>query len=319
MPNRPISSLRTVGAFLNGRACSDTMLYVLNRAFDRGSKPEELAAMPFAGGIMQHGYQCGLIWGAALAAGAQAHRLHGPGPQAETRAILASQQLVDAFRAKNTHINCLEITDLDKSSSKLEMVTYFVIKGGTIGCLRRAARYAHVAYEAITEAIASDTADACCAPVSCASVLARKMGASERHATMAAGLAGGIGLRGGACGALGAAIWLLGLRRIQAGADKADYEDPKAAALIEALTTNSSAAASWDASSRELPTTLPTCGEAAARSSSTCFAPDSRFAPQSSCRSSGHISRRVRPFLRSKVCNARRVRPFLRSTLAAWR
>lgn len=46
--------------------------------------------MPFAGGIMQRGYQCGMIWGAALAAGAEAHRLHGPGPQAETAAIMAA-------------------------------------------------------------------------------------------------------------------------------------------------------------------------------------------------------------------------------------
>jgi len=26
--------------------------------------------MPLAGGIMQHGYQCGMIWGATLGAGA---------------------------------------------------------------------------------------------------------------------------------------------------------------------------------------------------------------------------------------------------------
>jgi hypothetical protein len=39
---------------------------------------------------MQHGYQCGMIWGATLAAGAQAYRLLGPGPQAETAAIIAA-------------------------------------------------------------------------------------------------------------------------------------------------------------------------------------------------------------------------------------
>ena len=55
--------------------------------------------MPFAGGIMQHGYQCGMIWGAALAAGAQAYRLFGPGPQAEAMAVIAAQWLVESFRA----------------------------------------------------------------------------------------------------------------------------------------------------------------------------------------------------------------------------
>ena len=73
--------------------------------------------MPLAGGIMQHGYQCGMIWGATLAAGAQAYRLFGPGPQAETAAIIAAQRLVESFRTRNKHINCLEITEIDKSSS----------------------------------------------------------------------------------------------------------------------------------------------------------------------------------------------------------
>ena len=44
-------------------------------------------------------------------------------------------------------------------------------------------------------------------------MLAEKMGASEMHAVMAAGFAGGIGLCGGACGALGTAIWLNGMNR----------------------------------------------------------------------------------------------------------
>lgn len=36
--------------------------------------------MPLAGGIEQMGYQCGQIWGVPRAAGAQAHRLFGSGP-----------------------------------------------------------------------------------------------------------------------------------------------------------------------------------------------------------------------------------------------
>ena len=91
----------TVGAFLKGRACSDTLLNVLNRVFDEPMKSEECAAMPLAGGMMQHGYQCGMIWGTTLAAGAQAYRLFGPGAQAETRAIVAAQGLVEAFRARH--------------------------------------------------------------------------------------------------------------------------------------------------------------------------------------------------------------------------
>jgi hypothetical protein len=38
------------------------------------------------------------------------------------------------------------------------------------------------------------------------------MGATERQKVMVSGFAGGIGLCGGACGALGAAIWLMGMK-----------------------------------------------------------------------------------------------------------
>ena len=62
---------------------------------------EEHAAAPLAGGIMQHGYQCGMIWGAALAAGAQAYRLYGAGAQAETlhiNRLLETPALFDGFQ-----------------------------------------------------------------------------------------------------------------------------------------------------------------------------------------------------------------------------
>ena len=62
---------------------------------------------------MQQGYQCGMLWGAALAAGAQAYRLYGPGPQAESEAILAAQRLVEAFRSRNKQIDCFELTELN--------------------------------------------------------------------------------------------------------------------------------------------------------------------------------------------------------------
>jgi hypothetical protein len=63
-------------------------------------------------------------------------------------------------------------------------------------------------------------------------MLAQKMGASDMHAVMAAGLAGGIGLSGGACGALGAAIWVIGMNPGKEGDGKL-YENPLALAAIE--------------------------------------------------------------------------------------
>ncbi len=204
-----ISSIGTVRTFLKVGTCSEALCNVLDRAFDHPLKLEERAAMPFAGGIMQHGYQCGMLWGATLAAGAQAYRLLGPGPQAETGAIIAAQRLVESFRARNKDIDCLEITDTDMQRTA-QVLKYF-IKGGTIRCFGMAARYAPAAYSEINTALSEKHIEAPSPPVSCAAMLAQKMGVSDMHTVMAAGFAGGIGLSGGACGALGAAIWIIGM------------------------------------------------------------------------------------------------------------
>jgi len=228
-----ISSLRTVYTFLNGRACSDTLFHVINREFGQPLPDEEHAVMPMAGGIMQHGYQCGMIWGATLAAGAQAYRLYGPGPLAETRTIVAARGIVESFRALTNEINCFEITDIDNKSSTMKMLYVFLIKGKTIGCFRMSARYAPIAFNAINSAFSEKDVEVPSPPVSCAALLAKKMGASEMHTVMASGLAGGIGLCGGACGALGAALWIDGMRRNKQKDRKTALKDPAALGVIE--------------------------------------------------------------------------------------
>jgi len=189
--------------------------------------------MPLAGGIMQHGYQCGMIWGATLAAGAQAYRLYGAGPQAETMAIIAAQRIVESFRTQNNNINCFEITNIDKSSSAMQMIKFFLIKGGTIGCFRMAAKYAPVALDEINAAFSKKDIEAPSPPVSCASMLAKKMGASDMHTVMAAGFAGGIGLCGGACGALGAAIWIITMNNVKEKGGKVSFKNPQALEIID--------------------------------------------------------------------------------------
>lgn len=201
---------------------------VVNRSFENPLESEEHAVMPFAGGIMQHGYQCGMIWGASLAAGAMAYRLFGPGPEAEAGAIIASQRIVESFRARNGHIDCFDITGMNRKSTVIQLIAHFLIKGGTIHCFRMAAGCAKAVYADINAALSVTRIEAPPAPVSCSAVLARRMGASDMHAVMAAGFAGGLGLSGGACGALGAAIWLIGMKGAGEGDGKIDFKDPRA-------------------------------------------------------------------------------------------
>ncbi|MFC1944796.1 C-GCAxxG-C-C family (seleno)protein [Chloroflexota bacterium] len=197
---------------------------VVDRSLDQQLEIEEHASGPLAGGIVSMGYQCGMLWGGTLAAGAQAYGLLGPGPQAETAAMIASQRLVESFRARNKNINCLEITEIEwKPSSKrrfLMQIFKFFIKGGPIGCVRMTARYAPVAFSEINTALSEENIEVPAPPVSCSAMLAQKMGVSEKHTVMAAGFAGGIGLSGGACGALGAAIWIIGMNGHKEGAGK---------------------------------------------------------------------------------------------------
>ena len=65
---------------------------VVNASFDQPLELEEHATLPLAGGIEQMGFQCGQLLGVALAAGAQAYHTYGPGPQAETAALMSAQK-----------------------------------------------------------------------------------------------------------------------------------------------------------------------------------------------------------------------------------
>ncbi len=188
--------------------------------------------MPLAGGLLGNGYQCGLLWGATLAAGAETYRQLGPGPQAEAAAVVTAQRLVDAFRARARHVDCSEITEVEWKTVSKGQALKFVARGGPVGCFRLAADYAPLAFNAANAALAEPPVKTPVPPVSCAAQLAQAMGASDLHTVMAAGLAGGIGLCGGACGALGAAIWLTGMARPQAGG-KLDYSNPALTAVIE--------------------------------------------------------------------------------------
>jgi hypothetical protein len=135
-------------------------------------------------------------------------------------------------------VNCTEITEINfqENTGFLPILKYFV-KGGKIGpgaCFRLAAGYAPEAFNAIDAALSEEEIEAPSPPVSCAAVLAKKMGASELHVVMASGFAGGIGLSGGACGALGAAMWLTAMNNRQEGVRKLGYfKNPIYVAVID--------------------------------------------------------------------------------------
>jgi hypothetical protein len=93
-------------------------------------------------------------------------------------------------------------------------------------------RHGPVARDTIDEAFSSDPVETPAPPVSCAAVLAERMGASPLHLVMAASLAGGIGLSGSGCGALGTAIWMVAMRHNEASGGKILFDSPIGEAVV---------------------------------------------------------------------------------------
>jgi len=124
--------------------------------------------------------------------------------------------------------------------NKKQALKYFLFKGGFIGCVRMSVGYAPEAFSEINTALSEIHIEAPSPPVSCSAMLAQKMGVSDMHTVMAAGFAGGIGLSGGACGALGAAIWIIGMNEPEGGGLK-KMNNPKAADMIDRFIRSESA------------------------------------------------------------------------------
>jgi hypothetical protein len=210
---------------------------VVDRSYHNPMVLEESAVAPLAGGLLQNGYQCGILWGAAMAAGARAYQLLGTGPAAETQAVCVTQNLVKAFRLRNKEINCSDIIQMSwKGTSPRSLavqVLKFFLRGGPLLCFSMTANFAEAAFREIDRSSKAGFDITPSTSVSCASLLARRMGVSDMHATLVAGFAGGIGLSGGACGALGAAIWIISMENAKASGGKPGFADPLALAVVE--------------------------------------------------------------------------------------
>lgn len=189
--------------------CSRTFAHILNREFGHIKEHEERALNPLAGGILNKGHQCGMLWGAALAVGAESFRKHKNQDKAIVIAVKATQHIIESFVKQSGATNCKDIIGYDLTST-LGM-TKFMLKVTFQGmknshCFNLAEEWAPEAVEVATKSL-SEEAKVIEKSISCASEVVKQMGGSDEEAVMVAGYAGGLGLSGNACGALSAAIW----------------------------------------------------------------------------------------------------------------
>ena len=214
----------TKWVFLKKGTCSRTFFYILNRDFDHPKELEERAIDPLAGGILQQGYQCGMLWGASMAVGAESFRKSDNIDQAIGLAIQATQYIMESFLSRAKSIDCEEITSCDWSS-KISMAKYFAT-GKFVTCYKLADKWAPEAIQAAIDGLSNEQTDLPKIPISCASEVVRNMGGSEEEMVMVAGFAGGLGLSGSGCGALSAAIWKTILELIKKDSWKPSFSDP---------------------------------------------------------------------------------------------
>jgi len=216
--------------FYKKGTCSRTFFYLLNREYKHPMDAEEKAVDPLAGGILQHGYQCGMLWGSAMAVGAEAFRRIDNTDKAIALAIIATQNVMESFKVKTGSHDCIDITNTDFKNKW--SIPKFLFTGKFYHCFRLAGQWGPAAFDAAEKGMSvkeEDLPDKC---LSCASELIKKMGGTEHEAAMVAGLAGGMGLSGNACGALAAAIWMISLKRIREGNKAPSYNDDSLENLI---------------------------------------------------------------------------------------
>ncbi len=148
-------------------------------------------------------------------------------------AITATQHLMESFSDRTKSVDCLDITCCD-FSSKISMAKYF-FSGRFISCFKLAEKWAPEAIQSANEGLSHEQTDFLQLPISCASEVAKKMGATDKEMVMVAGFAGGLGLSGNACGALSAAIWMNSLAWCRTHTGKSSFGNPNAKDTLKAF------------------------------------------------------------------------------------
>lgn len=220
---------KTKKIFLQKGTCSGAFFYILNHDFGASCPQHEEAASILAGGIMRMGYQCGMLWGASLAAGTQAYCNSTDFDEAVTTAVNTTQKLLKSFEKRTGTIECSDIAQANLT--RISGVAKYLISGKAFVCYHLAGNWAAEALGAAQKGLAQKERPSGQA-LSCAGEVIKKMGGSEQEAAMVAGFAGGLGLSGNGCGALAAALWLSILKNLKRG-KKMGFKNPDEEALLK--------------------------------------------------------------------------------------
>ncbi len=172
-----------------------------------------------------------MLWGASLALGTESFRRCDYKGEAIAMAMTATQHIVESFLGSAKSIECEEITETDMTN-KWSLAKY-MLTGKMFVCFNLAARWAPEAIKTAHEGLSVKLSTNAQQTKSCASEVIKKMGGNDEEAVMVAGFAGGIGLSGNGCGALGAVIWKTTLDQVKKGDWKYTLSNPTFDKILE--------------------------------------------------------------------------------------
>ena len=96
--------------------CSETMVIVLQEAYELSNPADSSAAMALNGGVAWSGGPCGAVTGAAMAVGRLAAQRIGDHKEAKRAARCIISRLMADFCAQYGHVNCRQLIGLDIST-----------------------------------------------------------------------------------------------------------------------------------------------------------------------------------------------------------
>lgn len=203
--------------------CAQTYFFILNRYFKNANEIYESASDLLAGGIMNRGYQCGMLWGSSLAVGMDSFRRYGNCPQGWNRTIETTRKICESFSRRTGTNNCRDYTGCDLTSILgFVKFTWLSFSKGLENspCFKLAGMWVEEAIQTASENLNNKSSNLNEPALNCASVTAEKLGASDEEIAIVAGFAGGLGLQGNACGALAALIWIKMVRWCERNQEK---------------------------------------------------------------------------------------------------
>jgi hypothetical protein len=191
-------------------ACSEVLFTLLNRGANIELQAEEQAAHALCGGVLSQGHACGQLWGAALATAVRAQKSFLAPATSGAATLYVTCRLADEFQPVAGSLDCREI--IERSLTTRWAKIKYVFSGKPQVCRAIAVKWAPSADELIDKFLGEfDSRTLATAPANCAMRTMCALG-FEKDAVLAAGFAGGVGLKGNVCGALAAGCLALGLR-----------------------------------------------------------------------------------------------------------